>query len=249
MTSRTGPEVSYPPLDTLKPVTQNVWVVDSGPIHIMGMGLPIRMTVVRLGSGDIWLHSPTRFDAALYREIEKLGPVRHLVAPNIAHWSFLKEWQQHCPDPETWAAPELRSRAQVKKSGVRLDRDLHEDAPEVWAEDIQQTVIPGGGGFREVAFFHKPSRTLVLTDLVVNLEASKLPLTSRTFAKLTGTLAPNGKAPAYLRLIIRMRRKDAAAAASRLVAWNPERVIFTHGRWFDRDGATGLRRSLAWLLG
>jgi hypothetical protein len=249
MKSQDEHKTTYPPLDTLKPVAQNVWIVDSGPLRIMGMGLPLRMTVIRLGSGDIWLHSPTRFDASLHREIEKLGPLRHLVAPNIAHWSFLKEWQLHCPEAVTWAAPELRRRAQVKKSGVRLDHDLGEPAPDVWAEEIEQIVVPGGGGFREVSFFHKPSRTLVLTDLVVNLEASKLPLATRTFAKLTGTLAPEGRAPTYLRLIVRMRRRDAAAAASRVVSWNPERVIFAHGRWFEKNGAASLRRSLAWLLG
>src|SRR5215207_3509605 len=35
---------------------------------------------------------PTRFDARLKAEIEVHGPIRHLVAPNIAHWSFLAEW-------------------------------------------------------------------------------------------------------------------------------------------------------------
>ena len=60
------------------------------------LGLPIRMTVVRLSSGDILMHSPTRFDARLKAEIEAHGPIRHLVAPNIAHWSFLAEWQRQC---------------------------------------------------------------------------------------------------------------------------------------------------------
>lgn len=245
-----GPEadVGYPPFDVLKPVADNVWIIDSAPLRMMGLWLPVRMTVIRLGSGELWLHSPTRFDETLRDAIETLGPIRHLVAPNIAHWSFLKEWQRHCPDASTWAAPNLRQRAQVKKAGVRIDRDLEEDMPDQWAGDIEQTIVPGGGGFREVAFFHKPTRTLVLTDLIVNLEPDKLPLATRAFAKLTGTLAPDGKAPAYLRLIIRMRHKEAAAAASRLVAWAPERVIFAHGRWIERDGAAALRRSLAWLL-
>jgi hypothetical protein len=70
----------------------------------------------------------------------------------------------------------------------------------------------------------------------------------RTFARLTGVLAPDGKAPIYLRLIIRTKRQEAAQAASRMLAWAPERVIFAHGRWFERDGTAALRRSLAWLI-
>ncbi len=240
--------VTYPPLDVLKPVADGVWIVDSGPLSAFGMSLPVRMTVIRLGNGDLWLHSPTRYDDGLRAELERHGRIRHLVAPNVAHWMFVQDWQQRCPDAVTWAAPGLRERGQVKKSGVRLDRDLGDAAPPEWAGEMEHAVVPGGAGFREIDFFHKPSRTLVLTDLVVNLEPDKLSALVRMFARLTGVLAPDGKAPLYLRLVIRARRRDAAAAASRMLAWTPERVIFTHGRWFERDGTAALRRSLAWLV-
>lgn len=241
-------DVTYPPLDVLKPVAENVWIVDSGPQDVGGLPLPVRMTVIRFGNGDVWLHSPTRFNAELRREIETLGPIRYLVAPNVAHWTHLKDWQRSCPAATTSAAPKLRRRAQVQASGLRLDHDLTDAPPEEWGGEIEQVVVPGGAGFREVAFFHRPTRTLILTDLVQNLEPEKLPLGTRLFAKLTGAQAPDGKAPTYLRLVIRLRRTEAKKAISRIVAWNPERVIFSHGRWFDRDGATALRRAFAWIL-
>ena len=88
-------DITYPPLDVPKPVADGIWIVDSGPLRVFGvLGLPIRMTVLRLSSGDMLMHSPTRFDARLKAEIEAHGPIRHLVAPNIAHWSFLAEWQR-----------------------------------------------------------------------------------------------------------------------------------------------------------
>src|SRR5215216_2898504 len=92
--------------------------------------------------------------------------------------------------PRRREAPGLRERANVKASDVRLDRDLPAGSPPEWAQDLEQAVIPGAAGFREVTFFHRPSRTLVLTDLVVNLEAGKLPLHARAFAWATGVLAP-----------------------------------------------------------
>jgi hypothetical protein len=239
---------TYPPLDTLKPVADGVWLVDSGPLRILGIPLPVRMTVVRLGNGDMWLHSPTRYDVGLRRAIERIGPIRHLIAPNVAHWSFLKDWQQNCPDAVTWAAPNLRQRRQVRKAALRLDRDLSDAPPPEWAEDIDQVIVPGAGGFREVDFFHRASRVLVLTDLVLNLEPEKVPPLVRPLGWLIGVAAPNGKAPIYLRLVILGRRRDAAQAASRLVAWQPDKVIFTHGAWFERDGTVALRRSLSWLL-
>jgi len=243
------PDVTYPPVDVLKPVAENVWIVDSGPQQAMGLSLPVRMTVIRLASGDVWLHSPTRFNPELRREIEVLGPIRHIVAPNVAHWTHLKEWQTACPAAVISAAPELRNRAQVREAGLRLDRDLTDTPPSDWADEIEQTVVPGGAGFREVAFFHRPTRTLILTDLIQNLEPEKLPLGTRVFAKLTGVQAPDGKAPAYLRLVVRLRRREAKAAIARVVSRAPTRVIFSHGKWFDRDGTAELRRAFRWLLG
>ncbi len=239
---------TYPPLDTLKPVADGVWIVDSGPLRILGLDLPVRMTVIRLAGGDLLLHSPTRFSGGLKRELEQVGRIRHLVAPSIAHWVYLGEWQRHCPDTVAWAAPGLRGRGQVRRSGVRFDRDLADMAPVEWADEIEQAVVRGGMGVTEVVLFHKPTRTLVLTDLVDNLEPQKVPALARPLLRLAGVLAPDGRAPVQLRLVIAMKRRDAALALSRLLARHPERVIFAHGRWFDRDGEAALRRSLRWLL-
>jgi len=239
---------AYPPLDVLKPVAEGMWIIDSGPLRIMGMPLPVRMTVIRLGNGDLWLHSPTRYNQRLHGELERHGRIRHLVASNQAHWMFVRDWQQRCPHIVTWAAPGLRERAQVKKSGLRIDRDLGEVSPPEWADEMEHAVLPGGAGFREVDFFHVPSRTLVLTDLVVNMEPEKMPAPMRLFARVTGVIAPDGKAPAYLRLIIRTKGREAVEAAARLVAFAPERVIFSHGCWFERDGTAALQRSLRWLI-
>ncbi len=249
-TTPTGAEAGagYPPLDTPKPVAEGVWVVDGAPIPVLGVPLPVRMAVLRLGGGDLLLHSPIRYGEGLRRALERLGRVRHLVAPNSAHWMFLPDWQRNCPDALVWAAPGLRGRAQVKRSGLRVDHDLGEVPPAAWAGEVEQAVVPGGLGFAEVALFHRASGTLLLTDLVLNLEPAKLPPLARPPLRLLGVTAPDGKAPAYLRRVIGMRRAEAARAAARLVAWKPERVVFAHGRWFERDGAAALRRSLAWLL-
>ncbi len=239
----------YPPLDTPKPVAEDVFVVDSVLPGVGGLTLPVRMTVIRLPGGNLLLHSPTRFSVGLKAELEARGRIRHLVAPNIAHWTFLDAWQRACPEATTWAAPGLRERSQVRRSGVRLDRDLPDIAPPEWGDDIALVTVPGGLGFRELALFHRPTRTLVLTDLVLNLEAHKLPAILRPLARLLGVTAPDGMPPPYVRAVFKLRRRDAAQAASQLLVQRPDRVIFAHGRWFERDGTAALRRSLRWLVG
>ncbi|MFT8244323.1 DUF4336 domain-containing protein [Roseomonas sp. BN140053] len=239
---------SYPPLDTLKPVAPDLWIVDSILHHGLGPTLPIRMTVARLPGGALWLHSPTPCTVPLRAELNRLGPVRHLVAPNIAHWTLLREWQSAYPDALTWSAPGLRERRQVRRSGLRLDRDLGNTPPESWGDAFEQVVVPGGLGFHEVAFHHRPSRTVILTDLVLNLEPQKLPWAERLALRLAGATAPDGRAPIYLRAVVRAGGAPARRAAAHILSWSPERVLFTHGLPFERDATAQLRRSLRWLL-
>jgi hypothetical protein len=107
---------TYPPLNVLKPVGDGIWIVDSGPLLAGGLlPLPIRMTVTQLDDGTMLLHSPTEYDASLHHAIDQLGPIGHLIAPNSAHWSFIKRWKQEVPAALAWAAPGLRNRRPVKR--------------------------------------------------------------------------------------------------------------------------------------
>ncbi|HEX5282334.1 MAG TPA: DUF4336 domain-containing protein [Micropepsaceae bacterium] len=240
---------SYPPLDVLKPVADNLWIVDSGPFRVAGIiPVPVRMTVVRMRSGEMLLHSPTRWTGLLQRDIETLGPVRHLVAPNPFHWSFVRAWQSHCAGARVWAAEGTRNRILVRLKGPRIDAELAHAPPREWADELDMEMIRGRV-FRELALFHRASRTAILTDLVVNLDPEKLPYWRRSGVSAVGSLAPKGRAPVYARIAYRMNLREAAPAARRVIAWNPARVIFSHGAWYQRDGAARLALSLAWLTG
>jgi hypothetical protein len=45
-------------------------------------------------------------------------------------------------------------------------------------------------------------------------------------------------------------KKKAAlrAAVDKMTAWDPERVILAHGRWYETNGAEELRRAFRWVL-
>jgi hypothetical protein len=238
----------YPPLDTPKPIADGVYIVDSELPGLRGTIFPARMTIIRLPSGDLILYSPTRFTDGLHRELDRLGEVRHLVAPSTAHWMFVGQWQTRYPQATTWAAPGLRDRSGPRRQRLRLDCDLPSEAPPEWAEDIVLVTIAGALGYREAALFHRPSRTLTLTDLVQNLEPSHLPLAARLVPRLLGIAAPHGGTPLHLRALIYPRRAHVLKAAQRLLVLEPERVIFAHGTWFREHGAEALRRALGWLV-
>jgi len=59
---------TYSPLNVLKQVDDDIWLVDGPVIGFRYLGLklpfPTRMTVVRQSSGEIWLHSPVKLSSA-----------------------------------------------------------------------------------------------------------------------------------------------------------------------------------------
>lgn len=237
-------DVTYPPLDMPKLIAENVWVVDSDH-RMAGADLPVRMTVLRMPDGSLLLHSPTRYSEEAQAAIEALGPIEHVVAPNTVHWSYMREWQAHLPAATYWAVPGLRKRKPVVRSGLRLDRDLP-PSDDQWGDAVDCVMVKGLG-VTEAALFHRSSRTLILTDLVVNVEPGKLPGLLALGARLVGSAAPHGKAPLYVRVAFKFGGGQARSAARRIIALNPERVIFAHGEWFETDAARRLKGSLAWL--
>ena len=89
----------------------------------------------------------------------------------------------------------------------------------------------------------------MLADLIENFEPHKVgSLALRWLTKLGGVAAPDGQTPRDLRATFARQRPAMKAAVERMIAWNPERVIIAHGRWFETEGAAELRRSFRWLL-
>ena len=125
---------------------------------------------------------------------------------------------------------------------MRIDHDLGQDALP-WTDEIDSIIVPGFGGFREVAFLHKASRTLILTDLMQSLEPDRVPRLTRLYARAVGTLYPRAMPPVYLRTALRLQGRPAARALAHLIDWRPERVIFAHGCWCEREGTAALRNA------
>lgn len=239
---------TYPPLDTPKQVAPDVWVVDSGPQRVLRLSLPVRMTVLRLEDGGLWLHSPTRHTPRLAAALTELGPIRHLVAPGTAHWSHVSPWHKAFPDAKLWAAPGVVERARNQGVELRASGLLEEQAPPDWEGQIAQALFRAPG-FVEAGFFHRASRTLLLTDVVQAMETDRLPLVTGLLARTFGSAAPGGDTPAHVRLLLNRRREANRAVAERLLAMEPARVVFAHGAFFAGDGAARLRQALGWLLG
>jgi hypothetical protein len=106
-----------------------------------------------------------------------------------------------------------------------------------------------GDMLTEIAFFHYPSRTLVLTDLIENFELKRTHSRSyRLLLRLAGVADPDGKAPIDMQLTFWRHRRALRAAVEAMIAWNPERIIIAHGRWYEGNCAAELRRAFRWAF-
>lgn len=245
-----SPVPLYPPFNTLKPVAENLWIADGGLIR-MAMGIvsipfSTRMTVVRLADGSLWLHSPIAPNDGLCAELEALGKIRHLVSPNYLHYAHIATWQARYPKAIAWASPGVRERAAAQGIVVHFDADLGDDAPTVWREDISQHIFQGSRIMREVVFFHHASRTLILTDLIENLETARMGWLWKGITMLAGNGDPDGKAPIDMRLTFR-DRVAARQSFAHLLAWQPEKILLAHGRCYLENGTEELVRAFRWV--
>ncbi len=241
------PESLYRPIDTLKRVADEVWIVD-GPLIEFGMPwpkmpFPTRMTVIRLGADQLFIHSPTRLTPGLKAAVEAIGRPRWIIGPNRIHYWWIPEWHEAFGHADVFLAPRIREQGRIDFAAADLDRA----SGYPWDADI--ATLPVAGRFMtEVVFFHRASRTLVLTDLIENFEPDKLHARwMRWLTRLGGVRDPDGQMPRDMRLTY--PRAQLEAAVEQMIAWDPERIILAHGRWYPADGAAQLRRAFRWLRG
>jgi hypothetical protein len=230
---------------------ENLWIVD-GPTIRFGMlwpkmPFPTRMTVIRLSCGNLFIHSPTPLGAELKAEFGKAGILRWIVSPNRLHYWWIPEWKAAFPDAEVYLAPRVREQA-----GARIDFDcLDLEADRGYPWDAELSTLPIVGSYMtEFEFFHRSRRTLLLTDLIENFEPQKLEsVVLRWLVWFGKAQDPDGQMPRDMRLTFSNRKLRLRAAVETMIAWDPERIILAHGRWYEENGAAELRRAFRWLLG
>jgi hypothetical protein len=220
----------------LRPLDRDLFTIDQ-PLRVGGLELGARSTVVRLAGGGLVIHAPGPHTAALRGEIEALGPVRALIAPNLLHHLYLSDSIRAFPQARVFAAPGLRE----KLGTVRIDEVLGEKPPALWANELDQLVVQGAPGMGEVVFLHRASRTLLCLDLCFNVRRSSS-LFTRLFMRANGAYGRFGPSRLFRYTIL----KDARAvreSVDRILEWDFDRVTVAHGDVLEGGGREALRAS------
>jgi hypothetical protein len=225
----------------LRPLAEGLWVVD-GPERVARLHIGTRMTVVRLADGGLFLHSPIPWDEALGASLAEIGRVAWLVAPSKVHHLWLGPWAEACPDATLVGAPGLRD----KRRDLVFHRELGGAPPSDWAAELDQCRVNGMPYVNEVVFLHRASGTVLITDLAMNFPRPLPGALTRVWRRAMGL----GDGLGASRLVRTLVRDRAAVRASleRILAWDFDRVVVTHGDVVEHGGAEALRHAWAPLL-
>ncbi|AKT38043.1 DUF4336 domain-containing protein [Chondromyces crocatus] len=222
----------------LTPFGPGLWLL-AAPLKMLGLQLGTRMTVIRLDDGSVVLHSPVVIDDTLAKEIEAIGPVRHIIAPNTFHHLYVGSARDHWPEARVYGPEALKK----KRPDLRLDTYLNENADLPFASELQPVTIDGTL-FHETVLVHKATKTLVSSDLLENFPDCDHLLT-RIYLKVNGVYGKPGWSR-ILRLAYR-DHKAARASMNRLLALDFDRVILAHGVPVERDAHDVIEASYKFL--
>lgn len=223
----------------LRKLDKDLWVIDHALTITGGIRIGTRTTLIRLSDGNIFAHAPGPTDDGDHIEIDKLGNITQIVAPNLFHNMNVADWVSRyggatCHAPATF---------DTKVPGLPYET-LSDDVPAAWSADIDQVFVQGAPQINETVFFHRATRTLLLTDLCFNMLHSES-LITRVLMRVMGGYGHFG--PSYLARTF-MRDKNAIRRViDRILEWDFDRVTVTHGQVLETGGRAKLEQAFAWL--
>ncbi len=219
------------PIEVRNYIAGQIWLCDY-PVTYLGMKLYARMTVIRLHDGKLMLHSPCAIDDHLRGALGELGEVAHIVMPGTFHTLHVGSAQAAFPAAATFFCPGIER----KRPELHFDLLLGDVAPPAWAGQLDQVVVRGSRWMSEVAFFHRPTKTLILVDLIEKFTDTtphvdwKLKLWWKLVFRMWNTAKP---APEYQ--LGWHDKKAARASLQRILQWDFDRVIVAHGDLIEAD--------------
>ncbi len=215
-------------------LAENLWLLRF-PLKLLGADLHRNVTVMRLRSGDLVVHSTGPFALEDVAHITALGKPAWVLDTMLRHDTFAKRGKEVFPDA-AYLAPEGFSKLVGFPTGPLLP------PPAEWGDEVEVVRIEGVPSMEEHAVFHRPSRTLIVADMLFNFGADA-PLWTRTLM----LAAVGSKHDPGLARSMRWGVKDRVAFVHSLAAveaWDFDRIIVGHGEIVETDGKRQYQEAL-----
>lgn len=206
---------------------------------MLGVDLNRNVAIVRLASGRLIVHSTAPFSPEDVTAIKTLGQPGWLVDSLLRHDTFAAEGRAAFPEIP-YLAPEGFSKNLDFPTAPLVP------GPVEWDGEVVTLAIDGAPEFGEVVMLHRPSRTLIVADLVFHFSHPE-GFWAKTLLKLAtvgGEHAPGVSKP-FKQAI---KNPEAFAASIKtLMSWDFDRVIVGHGTPIASSGKEMIRQALSRL--
>lgn len=227
----------------VEPFGSGLWLFDGAPIvAALGFHYPTRMAIMRRATGGLLIWSPIALSDELLAEVTQIGTVEALIAPNSLHHVYLNDWIRAYPKAKVIGAPGLAA----KRNDLRFDVTIDTTSTSIWPEDIAHVIIDTRIT-SEVVVFHRPSGTVLFTDLLQQMPPNWYSGWRALIARMDLMTAPEPSVPRKFRMAI-ADRSAAKSALEQVLEWPIKQVVMAHGTPVTDDANAFLRRAFAWLM-
>lgn len=227
----------------------------------LGVGIfqaGLRMTVVDLGNGDLWVHAPvgrTEELIALFDQVLTPGKrVAHIVIPNTSpeHSYYSAEWAAAFPDAQVWMPPgfdKFPAKAPEVDRMVKAGRCrvMSEEPPAEWNGAIEVACFKAGDTvFCECVFFVKAARALLTSDSCFFAKDDWVPNPiSKFLAQASGIYQQLG-APA-LKPVFSTFKPEAQAWVARVLSFDFDMIVPAHVSGPVYDGKRQFKQAFSFV--
>ncbi|KAF2126013.1 hypothetical protein P153DRAFT_298307 [Dothidotthia symphoricarpi CBS 119687] len=230
-----------------------------GRIKVGGRG-----TIVRLQSGALAVFSPVALTEDVKRKVAEMGEVKYITALDAEHHIFLGPWHTAYPNAQVMgpeSLPEKRASQSVEQVPFAhvfsKAKPVTTISPEFDAE-FDWEYVPAHMN-KEIAFLHRPTRTLIQADLMFNLPATEQfsrsgvdansGILTKIFVALQSTY---GSATAQKRVVwwgtSASDRSGFAKSVARMDKWDFQRIVPCHGDVIESGAKDVFRKVFGWHL-
>ncbi len=221
----------------MQQVAENLWLLRY-PLTLLGMQIGRNVSVIRLASGRLIIHSTAPFTPDDVAKIRALGEPAWLMDATRFHDSCAADGRAAFPDA-TYLVPEPFPKRE------RLRATTLKGTPDEWLGEVELRRIDGMPSVQEHALFHRSSRTLIVGDVLFHFPAE-----SSWWTKVMARWVLRLDNLVGMSLVFRSMIKDKQAfhrSMADIFAWDFDRVIVGHGSVVESGGKELLRKVVGTL--
>lgn len=163
-------------ISELKEIGTNCWVIEETKCSPLGR----RMTIIKCGS-ELFIHSCIKLEETTLSTLTQLGHIRWILVPNFYHMKDVLWYSQQFPDADIIATTPLLKK--LYSIGIKKAQVLPDYCSESLLTHITFKIMESVK-HTEIECFHDASKTLILTDLIFNLDSHKMGLIGKLFHRI-----------------------------------------------------------------